>query len=245
MLLSFDASSVPATAKRMGGPALVIEPDRDDRRRVCTALERAGIESLAITSPDGAGRMLYERRPGIVLLAADPPADAAWAALERIRDLTDVPVLVMSSTASELAKVRALRAGADDYVTKPLALAELVARIEAISRRLRVDEPENGFDDGFVSIDLLNFEVEADGRRLQLTPLEFRLLLAFVRHPNQVLNRSQLLDMVWGNAAGDAVDRVKLTVSYLRGRFQDAGVKPPIETVRGLGYRYRPTNVAG
>ena len=221
------------------GPTLVIEPNEDDRRRICRALERAGIDAVATDSHEDAPRKLYTVRPRLLLLAADPPAEAAWATLERVRELTDAPVVVLSALDSELATVRALRAGADDYMTKPIALSELVARVEAIARRLRVDEAETQLDDGLTAIDLRKVEARVDGRLLRLTPLEFRLLVTFTRHPDQVLSRAELLELVWGDNAAHAVDRVKLAVSYLRNRFREVGVKPPIETVRGWGYRYR------
>jgi DNA-binding response OmpR family regulator len=221
------------------GPALVIEPNESDRHRICTALTRAGIEAVPADSYEEAPRRLFAVRPKLVLLAADPPADSAWATLAAIRELTDAPVVVLSALDSELGAVRALRAGADDYMTKPLALGELVARVEAIGRRLEVAMPETEIDDGVVAIDLRRVEARADGKLLRLTPLEFRLLLTFARNPNQVLSRSHLLDLVWGDNAGYTLDRVKLAVSYLRNRFREAGVQPPIETVRGWGYLYR------
>lgn len=229
----------------MPGPVLVIEPQEDDRRRICNALGRAGIEATSADSHADATRKLYEIRPRLLLLAADPPGDVAWATLARIRELTDAPVVVLSGTDSELAAVRALRAGADDFMPKPVALAELVARVEAIGRRLQVDEPETQLGDALVAIDLRKVEARANGNVLDLTPLEFRLLVTFVRNPNQVLSRGQLLELVWGDNGALALDRVKLAVSYLRNRFREAGVVPPIETVRGWGYRYRAEKPPG
>ena len=233
---------MPSTS--LPGPALVVEPEESDRRRICTALARAGIEAVGVDRYEDASRKLFTVRPKLLLLAADPPADNAWAALAAIRELTDVPVVVLSALDSELGAVRALRAGADDYMTKPLALGELVARVEAIGRRVPVAEVEVKIDDGLVAIDLRTVEARANGTLLQLTPLEFRLLLTFVRNPDQVLSRANLLDLVWGDNAGYTLDRVKLAVSYLRNRFREAGVQPPIETVRGWGYRYRPQQPA-
>ena len=223
------------------GPTLVVEPDPEDLRRTSRALDRAGIEVLQAVSYEEATRVLYASRPRMVLLAADPPADAAWATLERIRDLTDVPVIVLSAAESELAKVRALGAGADDYMTKPVAILELLARIQAIARRLPVDAEQTFYSDGLLEIDTRNVEARVQGKPLRLTALEFRVLLAFVRHANQVLSKSQLLEQAWGDISDSPTDRVKLTVSYLRARFHEAGVQSPIETVRGFGYRYRPS----
>jgi len=136
--------------------------------------------------------------------------------------------------------VRALRAGADDYMTKPFGVAELVARSEALLRRRRSGEDApSRYVDSLVEVDLQAAEARAGGVPLQLTPLEFRLLTAFVRNPNQVLSPDQLLAMAWGDS-GFARERVKIYVGYLRSKFREAGVEDaPIETVRGFGYRYR------
>ena len=148
--------------------------------------------------------------------------------------------MMVTGKASELEKVRALRSGADDYVTKPFGLQEVVARVEALLRRRAPrKEPPRTYADGLVEIDFQGAEAKADGHTLELTPLEYRLLSAFVQHPNQVLSADQLLELAWGES-GFGRERVKIYVGYLRGKFREAGVEAPIETIRGFGYRYRP-----
>jgi DNA-binding response OmpR family regulator len=97
----------------------------------------------------------------------------------------------------------------------------------------------DAYSDPVLSVDFAERRVEAGGRLVELTPLEFRLLSAFVRHPGQLLSHDQLLDLVWTDPAGTARDQVKLYVGYVRRKLEEAGVEPPIETVRGFGYRYR------
>jgi DNA-binding response OmpR family regulator len=137
-------------------------------------------------------------------------------------------------------KVRGLRGGADDYVTKPFGRAELLARVDALLRRAadRGEAPQ-GYADGLLRVDFSQRTVEAGGRELALTPLEFRLLAAFVRHPGQVLSHDQLLELVWGDAYTTSRDQVKLYVGYLRRKLREVTDAEPIETVRGFGYRYR------
>jgi DNA-binding response OmpR family regulator len=163
-----------------------------------------------------------------------------WKTLERIRELSDVPVVMVTAKGTELEKTRGLRAGADDYVTKPFGRQELLARVEALLRRTdrRADQPDI-YSDGFVTIDFSRREVTVGGARVELTPLEFRLLAAFVHHPNQVLTHEQLLELAWGDAYA-ARDQVKLYVGYLRKKLSpDAPDSVPIETRRGFGYTYR------
>jgi DNA-binding response OmpR family regulator len=187
-------------------------------------------------------RALYAERPDIVILDVDMPGLDGWGALERIREVSDVPVLMVTGSGSELDKVRGLRAGADDYVTKPFGRQELLARVEALLRRAGASAPDVAEvqDDGLVRIDHARRAVEVDGREVALTPLEFRLLVAFVRHPHHVLSRDQLLDLVWGDAELGSSAQVKLYVSYLRRKLAAATHASPIETVRGFGYCYRP-----
>jgi DNA-binding response OmpR family regulator len=169
------------------------------------------------------------------------PGLSGWEVLERIRELTDVPVIMLTGHDSELEKVRGLKSGADDYVSKPFGLQELQARVEALLRRSDArPELHERYDDGVIAVDFQNRAATASGRPLQLTPLEFRLLAGFVRHPGQVLSHDQLLELGWGGADRVSRDQVKLYVGYLREKLRDQGLDTsPIETVRGFGYRYR------
>jgi DNA-binding response OmpR family regulator len=167
-----------------------------------------------------------------------------WNVLERMRDMSEVPVLMLTARGDELERVRGLQAGADDYVVKPFGRQELVARINALLRRAQRGAPQEEADsyaDPYLTIDWAQARVTVADRDVQLTPLEFRLLSTFVRHPRQVLSRDQLLELVWGDAFGVGGDQVKLYVGYLRRKLDPAAPDAvPIETVRGFGYRYSP-----
>jgi DNA-binding response OmpR family regulator len=225
---------------------LVIDDDGDIRGLVAGLLERAGYEVNEASDGRDGLRAVFSDRPDLVLLDVTMPGLDGWAALERIRELTDVPVLMLTARSDELEKVRGLKAGADDYMTKPFGRQELLARVEALLRRKRRagEEPPAVYADDAITVEFKQRSAQSDGVDLPLTPLEFRLLSAFVQHPNQVLSREQLLELAWGDPYGVSEDQVKLYVGYLRKKLgTNAGTESPIETVRGFGYRYRPVRV--
>jgi DNA-binding response OmpR family regulator len=220
---------------------LIVDDEADIRLLLRELLERAGY--TVDEAPDGrtALRNLFANVPALVILDVTMPELDGYQTLERIRDLSDVPVLMLTARSQELEKVRGLTAGADDYVAKPFGRQELLARVQALLRRTGGrSEVVEAYADDFVQIDYAQRSVEVQGRDVQLTPLEFRLLSAFVQNPNQVLSRDQLLELVWGDPYGVSGDQVKLYVGYLRRKLvPDAPDSAPIETVRGFGYRYR------
>ena len=221
---------------------LVIARADGDRAELVDLYAQHG--ALVIEEPDGVAglRSLYGRRPDLVVLDTDLSGMSGWAVLSRIRELSDVPVLMRGTDNDEADVVRALRMGADDYAAKqPRRAGELLARTEALLRRGGpAADARRTYADSLVEIDFAAAEVRVQGRPLELTPLEFKLLTAFVRNPNRTLGPDELLREVW--ADDDAPrSRVKLYIRYLREKFAAHEVKLPIETVRGFGYRYRPT----
>jgi DNA-binding response OmpR family regulator len=224
-----------------GASVLVVDDDADVRTLVCELLARAGY--TVSQAPDGreALRLLYDERPDLIVLDVSMPELDGWATLERIRELSSVPVVMLSALGAELEKVRALRGGADDYVTKPFGRQELLARVESVLRRSPSPEVRAAYADELLEVDFSQRRVRANGIDVELTPLEFRLLTAFVDHPGQLLEHDQLLQLAWGGERGSSRDQVKLYVGYLRRKLGAAGVSPDvIESVRGYGYRYEP-----
>jgi DNA-binding response OmpR family regulator len=221
---------------------LVVDDDPDIRGLLRELLDRRGYVVSEARDGHEAVRAVFEKRPDLVVLDITMPGLDGWKTLERIRELSDLPVVMLTAKGTELEKARGLRAGADDYVTKPFGRQELLARVEALLRRSRVpeDAPE-AYSDAFLTIDFAQRAVTARGVRVELTPLEFRLLSTFVRHPNQVLSHEQLLELVWGDERA-AREQVKLYVGYLRKKLApEAPDSAPIETKRGFGYSYRPS----
>jgi DNA-binding response OmpR family regulator len=222
---------------------LVIDDDADIRALVAELLGRAGLSVEQAEDGRSGLRALHKTPPDLVVLDVSMPDLDGWQTLERIRDLSEVPVLMLTARGDELERVRGLQAGADDYVVKPFGRQELVARVQALLRRAGRDaaQQQEHYVDDRLTIDFAQRAVTFDGEAVALTPLEFKLLGALVRHPRQVLSRDQLLELVWGNTYGVSGDQVKLYVGYLRRKLapkDPAGA--PIETVRGFGYRYEP-----
>jgi DNA-binding response OmpR family regulator len=223
-------------------PILVVDDEEDIRSLVREALEREGHQTVEAGDGKAALRRLHEVHPRLVVLDVMMPELDGWQTLARIRDVSDVPVILLTARALEWERTRGLRSGADDYMTKPFSPMELAARVEALLRRAGSgdDDRPGVYDDGFVRIDFAQRQVTVTGRPVSLTPLEFRLLSAFTENGEQVLDRDQLLTMVWGSRTAVFPDQVKVYVGYLRRKI---GVRAdgtsPIETVRGFGYIYR------
>jgi DNA-binding response OmpR family regulator len=224
-----------------GARVLVVDDDEDIRLLLRELLERAGYSVDAAENGRAGLRLLFANAPSLVILDVTMPDMDGYQTLERIRDLSDVPVMMLTARNQELQKVRGLTAGADDYVAKPFGRQELLARVQALLRRSGGKaEIQQAYEDDFLRIDYAQRLITVGGRHVQLTPLEFKLLSALVQHSNQVLSRDQLLELVWGDPYGISGDQVKLYVGYLRRKLQpEASGDTPIETVRGFGYRYR------
>jgi DNA-binding response OmpR family regulator len=218
----------------------------DDDPVLCQLVERVLEASghTVISAADGAGglRMLFAEHPNLVVLDVDLPDMDGWQVLGRIRELGEMPVLMLTVKDRELDKVRGLRGGADDYLVKPFGTEELPARVEALLRRAAKSPPDDRerldevYADGRLTLDHRQRLVTCRGEELALTPLEFRLLAAFIRNPRQVLSADQLIEMAWRDPLVQT-EQVKLYVSRLRSKLGDPEA---IETIRGFGYRYQP-----
>jgi DNA-binding response OmpR family regulator len=219
---------------------LIVDDDDDIRALLRDLLSRAGYEVDEASDGRAALRQLLDVPPELVILDVTMPGIDGYATLERIRDLSDVPVLMLTARKQELERVRGLTTGADDYVAKPFGRQELLARVQALLRRAGGTTVSETYADDFVTIDYGRRQVTAEGRDIQLTPLEFKLLSAFAQNPNRILTQDQLVELVWGDSHGVASDQVVQYVESLRTKLvPGAPERAPLETVPGPGYRYR------
>lgn len=240
MTTTLSPDRVAATTR-----VLIIEDDPSTAeavRRVVT--EQNGTGVVASDGRNGL-RNFFEERPDLVVLDLGLPGMDGWEVFERIRDLSEVPVLILTSRVLDADRARALTGGAEDFLAKPFRAQELGVRIQGLLQRSRASAPPapeaTRYRDGNLEVDWPAREVRVDGTVVGLTKLEFQLLQTFVRHPGQALATQQLLEQVWNDPLGIGPERVKFTVLRLRRKlgWQDEH-KDVLEAIRGYGYRYTP-----
>ncbi|MGE0228675.1 MAG: response regulator transcription factor [Dehalococcoidia bacterium] len=221
---------------------LVIDDEADIRQAVALMLSRAGYEVVQAANGRDGLRRFHADTPDLVLLDVAMPELDGWQTLDRLRDMSNVPVLMLTARGLEADRVRGLDAGADDYLVKPFGGQELVARVRAILRRVTSSpESRDAIEQGGLALDLLQRRVFYGDAELQLTPLEFRVLQALASHPGNVLTEEQLLERAWNDPSEVGAERVKFVIHRLRRKLASAGVPDGlIESVRAVGYRFRP-----
>jgi two-component system response regulator MprA len=223
---------------------LVVDDERAVRESLRRALELEGYETeLAEDGESALVRLSSEPTPDAVILDILMPGVDGLEVCRRVRASgNEVPVLMLTARAEIDSRVAGLDAGADDYLPKPFALAELLARLRALLRRVATDAPEGDalrFAD--LELDPGTREVRRDGMRIELTRTEFSLLELFLRNPRQVLTRSVIFERVWGYDFGPTSNSLDVYIGYLRRKTEAGGRSRLIHTVRGVGYALRET----
>lgn len=219
---------------------LVIEDEATIRRFVRLALEAEGCE---VFEAGGVQRGLIEagtRRPDLVVLDLGLPDGDGVDYIRELRSWSGIPIIVLSARAEEADKVRALDAGADDYLTKPFGTAELAARVRAhLRRRGAAADASTVISFGEVRVDLVRRTVEKGGAPLHLTPIEYRLLTCLLASPGCVLTHRQLLKAVWGPNHTEDAHYVRVYMGQLRKKIEVDPARPQhILTETGVGYRF-------
>jgi two-component system KDP operon response regulator KdpE len=221
---------------------LVVDDDTDFLGLTQLWLQNAGY--TVMTADDGkAGlRRVFSSRPNLVLLDVNMPTMNGWEVCNRIRDMSDIPVIIVTVNRGTSDLLRGFGLGADDYMIKPFDFSELLARIAAVLRRCAIEKQEeesDSFQDGELEVDWRSHQVYARGEEVRLSPTEFRLLSCLVKNRGWIVTHEQLLQKVWGpNYIGDK-SFVKLYIRYLRQKIEKDPCKPKlILTERGVGYRF-------
>ncbi len=217
---------------------LCIEDDAAMADHVARGLREAGYTvDIANNGRTGLDMAQAGSYAAIVLDRMLPELDGL-SLLARLRDSgNNTPVVMLSALASLDERVRGLRAGSDDYVTKPFELPELLARLEVVQRRGQAAGEVTRLTEGELELDLLSRRVTYAGRRIDLQPREFRLLEYLVRHKGQVVTRSMLLEGVWDYHFDPGTNVIDVHVSRLRKKLDEGGAGNIVQTVRGTGYR--------
>jgi two-component system alkaline phosphatase synthesis response regulator PhoP len=221
-------------------PTILVIDDEASIRNVAKAyLEHAGYRVLcATTGPEGL-QMALDHQPDLIVLDLMLPGMDGMEITARLRERSDVYILMLTARSDEMDRVAGLRVGADDYLTKPFSPRELVARVEAILRRQRGKTTKGSLMRfAHLEIDPDAREARAAGQLLDLTPTEFDLLLALARNHNRVLSREDLIDKVWGTDFYGTDRVVDVYISQLRRKIEAVTGENVIRTARGVGYRF-------
>lgn len=227
---------------------LIAEDDANIRHGLVLTLESEGFAVHAVADGDAALKATKNQRFDLILLDVMMPKMSGFDACQEIRRAdAQTPIVMLTAKGEEIDKVVGLRLGADDYITKPFGIHELLARIEAALRRSRtkkaapVQAPPAPFVFGAVEVDPGAFRVKRSGRAVAITQRELDLILIFVNHPDQVLTREVLLERCWGMTYTGTTRTLDQHIAQLRKKVEPNPGRPRvIETVHGTGYRYVP-----
>ncbi|HET6846516.1 MAG TPA: response regulator transcription factor [Anaerolineales bacterium] len=218
---------------------LVVDDERPIRRFLQASLGGQYHVTEASNGEEALQAVALEQ-PELVILDLGLPDMDGVDVTRRLREWTQIPIIIVSVREQEAEKIKALDAGADDYLTKPFGAAELMARIRAAMRRTAQAESEPVFTDGDLSIDLARRFVTVEGREILLTPTEYDILRTLIQHAGKVVTHRQMLRSVWGAAYEDETHLLRVNVSNLRRKVEKDPAKPRhVITEPGVGYRLR------
>jgi DNA-binding response OmpR family regulator len=238
----------------MKGKILVIEDDAEFANLTSTWLKNAGYDVLCAEDGVAGMRRIYSSRPNLVLLDANIPKMDGWEVCRRIRDMSDIPVLMVTVNGHKSDRLRGFDLGADDYITKPVDFRELIARVGAVLRRAGtavIESEPSTFHDGEIEIEWRSRQVYIRGTRVKLSPTEFKILSCLIKNRGWIVTHEQLLEKAWGpNYVADK-SFVKLYIRYLRQKIEKNPHNPQfILTERGVGYYFaqeqeEPNSIGG
>lgn len=223
-------------------PLILIADDESKiRRLLAAAIENAGYDTASSDDGEAALKVFDSLTPApdLVILDIMMPVLDGFEVLDALRKRSSVPVILLSARSDPADKVRALQHGADDYVTKPFSVEELVARIDAVMRRCRQisgPEPAARIVNGPLVLEPSSRKVTVGGRLCPLTDTEYRLLLLFMRHPETVLTHDALVRQVWGPESLGETGALRITLTRIRKKLATAGLEGIITSYSGVGY---------
>ncbi len=218
---------------------LIVEDDESISELIQYNLRNAGYQTLSAYDGETGIELAAKDQPSLVLLDVMLPGMDGWSVCRELRKHSDVPILFLTAKDDEFDRVLGLELGADDYITKPFSIRELVARVKAVLRRTEGKQAGNQqvvrIRD--LSVNLSSHEVMVAGQTVSLTPMEYQLLSILVSNPGRVFSREQLLNQVWGDDFFGDYRTVDVHISHLREKLKTSG--DMIHTVRGFGYKLK------
>ncbi|WP_323660763.1 two-component system response regulator KdpE [Pectobacterium versatile] len=226
----------------MQATILIVEDEKEIRRFVRQALEGEGCRVLDAETMQRGLLEAATRKPDLIILDLGLPDGNGIDYIRDLRQWSSLPVIVLSARTDEQDKIDALDAGADDYLTKPFGIGELLARLRVALRRHSNTQQETPLVIfGNITVDLLNRQVNRDGQELHLTPIEFRLLATLLASPGKVLTQRQLLTQVWGPNAVEHSHYLRIYMGHLRQKLESDPARPRhLLTETAIGYRFMP-----
>ena len=220
---------------------LIVEDDKAVGNLIETTLETQGYEVFTARTGQDAILQAASQKPDIMILDLGLPDFDGVQVIEKIRNWSEVPIIVVSARSEDEDKITALDSGADDYLTKPFSVSELLARLRVALRRLRNDggrKDEGIFQNGGLQIDYDGGCVSIDGQEVHLTPIEYKLLCVLAKNVGKVLTHNYLLKEVWGNTLATDTPSLRVFMATLRKKIEDKPSQPKyIQTQVGIGYR--------
>ena len=224
---------------------LIIDDDKGLDQLLSNFLSGEGYGVRAAENGKLGLRAMYERQPDIVLLDVTMPEKDGWETLRRIREISSLPVIMLTARGDEADILQGFSLGADDYVTKPFSFAQLSARIHAVlGRTAQENAAESKLSSGGLEVDMRLKRVWRDGEALTLTPTEFKLLVTLMHHAGDVVSPKDLVKEVWGAQYASEIGHVRRYVWHLRQKIEPDPENPRyIHNDRGFGYRFDPQPV--
>lgn len=218
---------------------LLIDDDQNLSGLLCQFLNGQGYITRSADNGRSGLRSMYERKPDLVVLDVTMPQMDGWETLKRLREVSDAPVIMLTARDDEPDILRGFSLGADDYVTKPFSFAQLAARIKAILARKSGPPAGEHLVAGDLEVDIPSRRVMRSGESINLTPTEFNLLVALMRHPGEALSSEDLARQVWGAQYANEAGFVRRYIWHLRQKVEPDPEHPQyIHNERGYGYRF-------
>ncbi len=220
---------------------LVVEDEEAIREMLMMVLEQSDLQVTAVENAEEALRVLADQLPDLILLDWMLPGISGVELARRLKKddiYKDLPIILLTARGEEEDKVKGLEIGADDYMTKPFSPKELIARIKAVMRRSGKNDENRQIAVGDLVLDTEQHRLTIDGKTLDVSPTEFRLMHFFMMNPNKVYSRTQLLDQVWGRSVYIEERTVDVHIRRLRKVLAEYDREDMVQTVRGFGYRF-------
>ncbi len=222
---------------------MIVDDDPGQLQLMTMYLSQQGYDIFTAADGDEATRMITKVHPDIILLDVCLPGQDGYATCHKLRELTVAPVILFSAKTSETDIVEGFKSGADDYITKPLHLRELVQRMETRLRNVSQQPQIKLYQDRSLTVDLQRRKVLRNGNTIHLTPLEYKLLVCLVRHAGEVVSHKVILKEVWGHCYMDGITNLSLYIHYLREKLEEDPENPVyIRSEWGSGYWFSVQN---